>query len=277
MNDIELKKLHFKILEIATYFDEFCKDNEIDYYLMGGSALGAMRHKGFIPWDDDYDVFMDSKNYDKFLKIVDQKLDKSKFYFQKEDTDEWPLFFSKIRINDTTFIEEDLKDIQMHHGVYIDIMCLNNTSESIFIRFIQYLSARALSSSVLAKRGYKTNSKLKKLFLFISKYFVKGFIKKLLLKIVRGLNDKETNLVGHFFGRAPFFKTSFKKSYLGIQRYVEFENTKLPVAQNVEEYLAVRFGENYMQLPSEAVKMQYPSHAYIVDTQKSYKEYLNKG
>ncbi|HIP66579.1 MAG TPA: lipopolysaccharide cholinephosphotransferase [Candidatus Nanopusillus sp.] len=273
MNDIELKKLHGKILEIAEYFDNFCKDNSIVYYLMGGTALGAMRHKGFIPWDDDFDVFMDSENYNKFLEIVDEKLDKDRFYFQKEDTKEWGLYFSKIRMNGTTFIEKDLKNIDMHHGIYIDIMCLNNTSELIFIRYIQYFSARVLNTRVLAIRGYETDSKLKKLFLQIAKYSIIDSIKKILLKIVRGLNSKESSYIGHFFGRAPFRKTSFPIKYLGKPRYVKFEHLSLPVAKHVEEYLKVRYGDRYMELPSEAEKAKYPSHAYIVDVSKSYKEF----
>ena len=66
MTNIELKELQQVILEIALDFNAFCSENNITYYLMGGSALGAMRHKGFIPWDDDFDVFMDSDNYFKF-------------------------------------------------------------------------------------------------------------------------------------------------------------------------------------------------------------------
>ena len=68
--------------------------------------------------------------------------------------------------------------------------------------------------------------------------------------------------------------SSFDKSYLGKQRYVKFEHLNLPVPQNVEEYLIVRYGKRYMELPSEEEKMKYPSHAYIVDTNKSYEEYM---
>jgi len=274
MTTEELKSLQNKILEIVKYFDDFCQKNDITYYLMGGSALGAMRHSGFIPWDDDFDVFMDHINYKKFLNIVDDELDKERFYFQVEDSEEWPMYFSKIRMNGTTFIEEDVKDRDMHHGIYIDIMCLNNSSEIKAVRYMQYLSARILNTRALVKKGYSPNTKFKTIALTVSKYIINGFIKNSLLNFVRGFNKKNCNLVGHFFGRAPFLKTSFPKDFLGKPRYVKFENMMLPVPNNVEEYLQVRYGERYMELPSEEVKALYPSHAYIVDIFHSYEKYI---
>ena len=75
----KIKKLQNKILEIECYFDSFCKEHNIKYFLMGGSALGAMRHNGFIPWDDDLDVFMDYENYQKLFKCINE-IDHNKFY-----------------------------------------------------------------------------------------------------------------------------------------------------------------------------------------------------
>ena len=87
MKKVEIEKIQDKLLEIAKYFDAFCKKNDVVYYLMGGSALGAVRHKGFIPWDDDFDVFMTYHNYIKFIsackKILIQRITISKKKIQK--------------------------------------------------------------------------------------------------------------------------------------------------------------------------------------------------
>lgn len=275
MNNKELKLLHNKIIELSDYFDSFCKDNNIVYYLMGGTALGAVRHSDFIPWDDDFDVFMDRENYLKFLSVAKYNLDTDKYYFQEENTKEFPLYFSKIRINNTTFIEKDVVGREMHHGIYIDIMCLNQTSSVSFIRYFQYLSARILSAKALSERGYITTSIMKKILMFVTKYIIPRIIFNLLLKFVRSFNGRNTNLIGHFFGRASFKRTSFKTSYLGNQRYIKFNSLNLPVPEDVEKYLTIRYGNRFMEFPSEKEKMKYPSHAFIVDTTKSYKEYMH--
>lgn len=273
--EIDIKAVQNKILEIAKYFDEFCKENEITYYLMGGSALGAVRHKGFIPWDDDLDVFMTFGNYQKLIEKAGKYLDKEKFYFQKENTTEWPLFFSKLRINGTTFLEEDSKHRNMHQGVYIDIMCLNYVPENKILRYIQYLSALSLTAQTIAERGYvTTNSFSKKLAMFLANNFIKGPIKRALLSNVRRYNDCKMEMVGHFFGKAPFSKTSFPKSWLGEPRYVDFEDTVLPIPEEAEKYLELRFGD-FMKIPDESTLAEYPIHASFVDLKKDYSEYVN--
>jgi lipopolysaccharide cholinephosphotransferase len=264
-----------KILEIAVYFDEFCKENDITYYLMGGSALGAMRHQGFIPWDDDLDVFMDFQNYSHLIDTCKTKIDDEQFYFQKEGTEEWPLFFSKLRMNGTTFIEEDTRNNKMHKGFYIDIMCLNNVSNNVIYRYVQYLAARLITIKTLAQRNYITDSKLKKIAMRFFNYAITEKSKTKLLKIVRSLNHKKTEYVGHFFGRAKFKNTSFKSEYLGDQRYVKFSSTFLPVPNKVEQYLSLRYGSKFMEMPDEKTKSLYPSHSAFVDLINDYKIYDN--
>jgi len=81
------KDLQLKMLEIIKYMDKLCKKHDIEYYLIYGSALGAVRHKGFIPWDDDMDVGMTYENYKKFIDVCEKELDTSKYFLQRPDNE----------------------------------------------------------------------------------------------------------------------------------------------------------------------------------------------
>ena len=99
-----IKKLQEKILEIAVYVDAFCDENGIEYCLMGGSALGAVRHGGFIPWDDDLDFFMTPDNYEKFVRLFEEKGDKNKFFLEPFGHIDNMITLGKVRAKNTTYI-----------------------------------------------------------------------------------------------------------------------------------------------------------------------------
>ncbi len=271
-----IKKLQDKILEIMVYLDGFLRAHNIRYYLMGGSALGAIRHKGFIPWDDDMDIFIPYHDYLKFLDICEKELDTERFYLQREESKELPDYYSKLRMNGTTCIEEVNKNKpNMHQGIFVDIMCLNNAAPTRFGKIKQYYCAGLLKARTLTKMGYKTDSKKKKIELFISRLVVNGPIKKFLLHEVRKYNKKETVEKAHLFGRAKLKNSFYLTDDFGEPRYVDFETVKLAVPQNAEHYLEERYGKDYMEMPSEETKAIYQSHAMIWDTEKDYKEYIN--
>ena len=269
-------ELQNKILEITLYLDKFCKEHNISYYLMGGSALGAMRHGGFIPWDDDLDVFMDFKNYQKFINICKKYLDKEHFYLQQENTLELPLFYSKLRMNGTAFIEDVFKKRKnMHLGIFVDIMCLNNAATTKIGKYIQYYAAALLKANAVSKLDYNTNSKLKKFQLFLAKYGVNRLTKPILIYLVRRYNNKPSKEVAHIFGRAKFKNSFYPADDFGMPRYVSFETVKLPVPQKVEDYLTRRYGKNYMQMPDAATRALYQNHSVSWSTNQDYKGLLN--
>lgn len=276
-----IREIQNCIISIVKDIDIFCCENRINYYLMGGSALGAMRHKGFIPWDDDLDIFMTVDNYQKFLKLFEEKAYKDvrfqKYFLQKENTKEWPLFLSRVCLNGTTMVSDEFKNnMRQHHTVFVDIMCLYSAPGNNAERWIQYMAAQLLRVNALARVDFPNKNALKRVALQLSKIIVNPVTRPLLIRYVHRYEGKNTEYVGHYFGRARFKNTSFPRRYLGTKpRYVPFEDIELPVFENVEEYLVARFGEKWMEMPSQETRDQYPVHGNFVDLEKDYTEYIS--
>ena len=116
-----LKDHQTVLLELLQVFDRVCKKHNIRYMLFAGSLLGAVRHCGFIPWDDDLDVVLLREDYNKLSNIRPEEWGDS-YYFQYEFSNHWPMHFSKLRKNNTTCLERyHPKDNQTHQGIYMDI------------------------------------------------------------------------------------------------------------------------------------------------------------
>ena len=272
-----VRDIQNQILAIIKDIDAFCRENGITYYLMGGSALGAMRHEGFIPWDDDLDIFMTHDNYVRFLDLFEKKCDKKKYYLQKENTTEWPLFLSRVCLNGTTLVSDLFKNNMMqHHTVFIDIMCLYSAPKNMLARWVQYMMAQLLRVNALALCDCPNKSFIKRIALRISKIVVNPISRPLLMKYVCRYENRKTEYVAHYFGRARFRYTSFPREYLGKPRYVTFEDVKLPVFENVEGYLTTRFGTDWMKIPDQKTRDKYQIHGDFVDLKRDYTEYMSK-
>lgn len=278
-NKNSLRELQMCILSIAKDLDKFCRENNIHYYLMGGSALGAMRHKGFIPWDDDMDIFMDVENYRKFLELYPIKGDTEKYFIQKENTPEWPLFISRICLKGTTLISDEFAhNMKQHHNVFVDIMCLYSTPQSEIMRKLQYTASQLLRVNALERMKFAQNNTVKCLIMKISCLLVNKFTRNLLNNFVHKFENKNSELVGHFYGRARYKRVFFKRKYIGSgkPRYVPFEDTELPVFEHAEDYLTARFGSHWNEMPNKKIRDQYPIHGNFVDLEKDYTEYMTE-
>lgn len=278
-NDIEdeygILQLQDKILEIMVYIDEFCKTHDITYYLMGGSALGAMRHGGFIPWDDDLDIFMDYQNFHRFAEACRQDLDTTRFYYQAMNTREFPHFFAKLRMNGTAYLEEGNRGRKIHQGIFVDIMCLNNAAPKGWKRKAQYYAAGLLKARAVTLTNYHADSLMKAVEMGIARCLVRGPVKKLLMHEVYKYNREPSSEQAHIFGKAKYENSFYPTEDFGEPRYVPFEKVKLAVPAHVEDYLTRRYGNDYMAMPSEETKAMYKSHPVQWDVNKSYEEYVN--
>ena len=128
-NDIILQHMHSLHLILADEVKRICEKHNIRYFMIAGTLLGAVRHKGFIPWDDDMDFGMLRNDYDKFVSVCAAEIDENKFYLQTDKKDKYYTFnFAKLRLCGTKVIESFSFDVQTNQGIYIDIFPIDRKS-----------------------------------------------------------------------------------------------------------------------------------------------------
>lgn len=259
----DIKRLQSVLLSIMIEIDNLCKRHGIKYYLNGGNALGAVRHGGFIPWDDDFDIMMFHSDYKKFLSVCREELDQNKWYIQEAWKD-WPGCFSKIRLKGTYF--EDVgewRGVELkNRGIYIDIFEIVKSPNNYWGRRIQYTAAKLLNSYSLRLKGYKTQSLIKKIALGVSVALKSNKIRNFCKWLCFRGEDRQTNYVGVFFGQSRFKTAFYRKDVFQEPFYFKYENTELPLPTLYIEYLEQTFGD-FMKLPPE--DQQRPSHALKID------------
>lgn len=271
INDVQKK-----ILEIIKYMDKICRDNNIVYYIMGGTALGAVRHGGFIPWDDDLDIFMTIDQYEKF-KTFFCKNNSSKYVLQEWRTTLSYLEYSKVRMNGTTFIEDAyMYEKNMHHGIYVDIMILHKVPDNKAIQAIVYIESKFVTLYALSQRNWKPKTIMQAIMLRSLKFMPCKLLTRLFYERIYKY-DKLTEKYKYCYWitTAKFKNGLFDKSFFENPVDIPFEDTVLMGSEKIKEYLKYRYG-NYMKLPSEA-EQKASVHASIVDTEKDYSEYLKAG
>lgn len=244
----ELQHLQKVILLIVKDIDELCRNNGIEYYLFGGSAIGAIRHKGFIPWDDDLDIIMDHANYDKFIKVCKEQLNTEKYYFQEGLVD-WPMLFSKIRLKGTLLEEPGASEMDSEKkGIFVDIFKLDNAPQSTILRKWQYLCGKYMLCYCLMKRGYKEASMKKKLLMFAAYPLKNNLLRNFIYNQLVKYNSSDTGLYASFGARFRYKNSFYKKELYSNPLYVTFEDTSLPVPEKYHELLTQIYGD-YMTPP----------------------------
>lgn len=256
------------LLLLLTEFDRVCRKLEIPYVLFAGTLLGAARHAGFIPWDDDLDVLMLRADYDRFLREAEGVLEGEGFFLQKEFSTHWPMFFSKLRLNGTTCLEAfHPKDPRQHQGVYMDIFPCDNAAATAPGRWLQYAASRVVIAKCLDKRGYDTDSGAKKLFIALCRPVPLGPVLRL---TKRGKHD--SGFVHSFLSAARSYdKNVFSRRYFSDRGTLVFEGQQYPVPRDWDALLRQLYGD-YRVLPSEAER-QVKRHAILVDLETGYEAY----
>tara|TARA_B100000242_G_scaffold145345_1_gene103622 strand:+ start:3189 stop:3974 length:786 start_codon:yes stop_codon:yes gene_type:complete len=259
-----MNKIQKEIFKIATFFSEKSTKTNINYSLLGGSSLGAVRHQGFIPWDDDFDVVLLPEQYSKLLKFSKNFHDEDHF-FLKEGEEDYEMPFSKIMSRNLIFKEFNLIGSQKYSGLYIDIMGFVYTYENLFIRYSHFVFAKFLLAIFLYRRGYKTKIKSKKILLFfaslISPFLPKS---KILINFFRLSSPKQSKFLGHYFGKASFNKSVYPSEWFRNTELVLFENKKFFNTIFYKKYLILRYGNGFMEIPPPKSNFRYPAHGELL-------------
>ena len=269
IKDNNLKQAQSVQLEMAKVVRDLCEKHDIPFFLSGGTALGAIRHQGTIPWDDDLDLSMMRKDYERFLAIAEKELPEA-YCLQTAQNSSYPLPFGKIRKKDTLYVEAVSKNARFHQGIWIDIFPIDGyvpekvdlRKERLRLRFfakIMYIKGRSFTW-----RNKEGTGKLKSFLYHLPIILITPFFsRKAILRRYEGIYKRfcheDTEFVIECDGLGYGQRILPREIYKG-SRKVLFEGEEFPVPIGVEDYLVLNYGD-YMKLPP--VEERQKGHSVI--------------
>jgi len=257
----EVRRLQLIELDILKEVDRVCRENGIRYYLGEGTLLGAIRHKGFIPWDDDVDILMPREDMEKFMAICDEKLKPNyRFQYYHNVKNYW-VQSPKVRLLDKTEFEQPaLKKYTADVGPYIDIFPLDYAPTSFAKLEWQERYIKILRRALFLKTGFsKPKNKKQKLLKLLTKFTTVHQIHNKIVKIGKKYNNGKKTHYCNFGSYYSIRKEVYPVITFDDPVYVEFEDGLFPVPRNYDYVLTTTYG-NYMQEPP--VKKQIPKHSF---------------
>lgn len=279
MVNISIKELQSKTLEMLLFFDSFCKENNLKYFLCGGGLIGAIRHHGFIPWDDDIDLFMPRDDYEQLAVLWPQIVDSSKYMYCRTDLKH--LYHdagASIRDVNTTAINRHSVNEDICHGVALEIMPIDGCPNSKIKRCFQLYNAFVFNLFNV-QRLPDNKGKLVRLLTSLvykivyspkQRYKIWKRAEKRMSKYKWDDCDEVTELIGSIKGmllrhpKCDFFNVVYK----------DFEGYNFPVMAGYDRYLRLIWGD-YMQLPPVEKRKAKHDYAYLSITEP-YKQFKGK-
>ncbi|OBX10591.1 LicD family protein [Gallibacterium genomosp. 3] len=273
----QLRALQDKSFQILEFFDAFCTQYQLTYWLGGGSLIGAIRENDILEWDDDIDVFMPRDEYERFIKLFSQYKKNSQYQLgYTTEQDNYHSTCISLHDTETTFINKHSQHEDILHGIYLDIMPMDYVVKGGKLKTLKQKICAILYDLYIVQRPAVNQGKL--IFFITSfllylvpskklKYKLAKFFEKKMLASKESRSNEMLELVTNF--KALF--RHYDHTFFDVNERYLFGKNSYPVPSGYHEYLTACFGD-YMQPP----KMTYrkPKHQTVfVDTENSFKKY----
>lgn len=271
MTHSDFDKMREKELGILKEFISVCEKLNLKYYVVCGTLLGAVRHKGFIPWDDDIDVGMLRADYDIFVREAQKHLS-DQYFLQTRATDpEYIAGYAKLRDSSTTFIETIVKDMNMNHGMFIDIFPLDYYDEK-QKKQLRYkkLAQERIVMEMIPTRNRPLRYKLMRPFAKW-KYPSAEQARVAREELLRCAEKKEFIAVNDDFIDE---RTIVPAEWYGEGTYLSFEDVRVLAPKEYDKWLRHAFGD-YMKLPPVEARKTF-HETEVIDAENAYLKYMRK-
>ena len=264
---VHLQKLE---MEILRDFQRICDENNLTYFGFAGTGIGALRHKGYIPWDDDIDISLPRKDYEIFMHLVQEQMG-DKYYVLNTDNDpNYPLATTRLVLRGTTFQEFSMKDVDCNWGIFLDLYALDNAADNwlayqlqmwsawfwgklLILRSIPrpYLYVHGITAKIVTAACVATHHAMKALGIS------KEFLYKKREKANRRYENRQTKRIAYFCDPLPYTNT-FSKEDIYPLRDLPFEDGTLPFPNHLEKLLTKMYGDYMTPPPVERRKTHFP-------------------
>ncbi len=264
--EYDMRRLQEVQLELLDELQRVCEKNHIPFYLAAGSCIGAVRHQGFIPWDDDIDTFMYADDADRLFAHADDFGEG--FFLQNAETDPgYGYSIARLRKRGTACLEADERDDPCHHGIFLDIYLL------------YYYPKGKLARALMVERGMRRNILLRnkapqnhgRLIKTAGELLLLPYRNKArrdrkvaaLTKKIRKYKNTEDLVILYGMDISLRRIISYKSAWFGTPAMLSFEGRTVPAATDPDAYLSCRYGADYMQLPPPEKRRSYHQYYYI--------------